>query len=148
MRSSLTEKQMSQIQDYLDDGKDVKYICLTMGLPYNVVYYFREKSLINNRHLMSKKKHWTDEEVRLLQNSFRDLPEMWTKSKEFRNLCRELNRTKSSVEQKCKALGLSKKAIAMEPPAPPKRRRPDPVYTNSRTPYGIASELHMGNRIY
>jgi len=157
----MTKEILLELRTMQKQGIGLKQIAEALSLKYYTanVYIsgrFRNKKPGNIRVKKEKKekevlyKHWTYSDKKTLKDGFEKLPNKYSTSLEFYALCGTLNRSVSSVIRMIGELGLKKteRTSPVVPDKVVKLNRPPTVYTNTKSPYGIGSELNAGNRIY
>lgn len=104
-----------------------------------VVYYQihgREKRKKETKP-RSEYQHWQEDHVKYLTDHYGKQSTI--------SIARHIGKDVQTVYNKAQELSL--KIYNPDPPKERIRRQP-PVYTNSRTPYGLADIIHAGNRIF
>lgn len=98
---------------------------------------------------LSSKSRWSDNEIRLLTKAWGHLPSRsYTESQIFKNLVADLKRTETAIIAMAFQLGLVRNVTHDRTESynndeePIRMIRPPAQYTNIKTPYGIATELH------
>lgn len=142
--SKITEDQRKQIiRLYNQNVKQVE-ICRQLGISY--------ESVLKITKGKPSKEEWSQSEIDMLKDRFQSLPASYIRSFEFKMLCVDLKKSHRQVRGMIDSLELIRKekvVLMMDKiPDPKPARKHPPIYTNSRTPYGIADEIWRGNRIY
>lgn len=142
-------KARSMYQSGMSIREVADALCLSFTSTYDVVLGRLSKEDV--RRIRTKDSP-IDIDMELIKE-FPSFPLRWSESMEFELFCARVNMPKYRVRSRIKELGLKKsfkKVFVSESIPEPKLplKRPEPVYTNLRTPFGIADELHAGNRIY
>lgn len=91
---------------------------------------------------------YTKQQEAFIREMFPALPINYLGSKLFNQMCIALNKPLRAVMTKMHRMGLRKFDRYVPDPPKEKSKRPPTVYTNIRSPYGIADHLHCGNRIF
>lgn len=161
----MTKPEFAKIKELYVAGYTLREISFHTGRSYQTVRNIVTRNRVafnleaaENGYL----KPWAEEDIKTLKREFRYLPRPWKGSAAFSDLCRKLNRVESAVVKMVNTLRLKKYTPRvdyvddMKPPPtiiqlwkyeePKPFKRPEAVYTNLTTPYGIATELHAGNR--
>lgn len=137
----------------LREGKSVLEVAQKLRITYNCVYQMNRNLAAYDDYEISetnrslKVAHWTPEQINLLKDRFQYLPPHFVHTQQFIDLCEHIGKSTHAVKTMIGRLNLTQNA-PVEPPPVKKMSRPQAVYTNIQTPYGIATELHAGNRIY
>lgn len=128
------------------DGIPSRIIADKLGLSQKMVLRYIGSTLTSK---------WSDAEIQILTKEWQNLPSKYANTVQMNNLCLRLNRTKSSIISMAFQIGLTKnitsdRSIVNKNDKEEKLiyERPKAIYTNISTPYGIADEIHKGERTF
>lgn len=147
MAKPITDFKRTQVKDFYMEGLSVREIAERSNLSIKTTIRIIAKITHTTR--------WSKQEIEKLVGRWNSIPRVkFVSSVEFSNLCKELNRSPSSVIRMVNNLGLNELKPGEEfeidysdIEANPMKRPPS-IYTNSKTPYGIADEIHSGDRTF
>lgn len=148
MPKPITEFKRNQVKDLYLEGLSIRDISEKANMSI--------KSVIRIIAKITHTTRWSKSEIDTLIKSWSSVPKgKFVSSIEFSDLCKSLNRSPTSVLRMVNNIGLNDKGtngkyieIDHENIDDIPLKRPPTVYTNSRSPYGIADEIHTGDRIF
>jgi hypothetical protein len=150
MKHRMTQELLDCVRELQRDGLTYIQISKKLDISESMACNWCVGAYKNKMSMYVDPCTWTPAQEMKLKHRYSLLPKNYKNSRDFKELCIELEKSELSVCSKIYAMGLKgtfKESFVPDPPRAP-IKRPPAVYTNSRSPFGIGDELHAGNRIY
>lgn len=152
MKTKVTPDQVDTMRNHYEGGMKCLEISKLMDIPYTTVNNWCAGIYKNRPVIHEDVAQWSVGEELKLRHRYSLLPKpINVHGREFIDLCSELVKSPSSVICKIYAMKLHITRLNSKDEEVEEKKvikRPPPIVTNSHSPFGIADELHAGNRIF